>query len=54
MREGYFEPYGRSLNASPCKLVLAIAKNEGVVVRSEYGGRGVCRKCKIVNWTKIP
>lgn len=42
-----FEPEGRRVTAQPAS-VLDIAREAGVTLRSDCGGRGVCGKCRVV------
>lgn len=43
-----FEPDGKKVLAKPRITILDAAKEAGVGIRSECGGRGSCGKCKIV------
>jgi len=42
-----FEPEGRKVKAQPASI-LEIARNAGVSLRSDCGGKGVCGKCRVV------
>jgi len=43
-----FEPVGKKIKTSLGTTVFQAAKEAGVSIRSECGGRGVCGKCKII------
>jgi len=42
-----FEPTGKKIETSP-NSILEIAREAGVALRSDCGGRGVCGKCKVI------
>ena len=43
-----FEPEGRKVTTSLATTILNITNKEGVRIRSECGGRGVCGKCRVI------
>ncbi len=42
-----FEPAGKKVEDEP-DTILEIARRNGVLIRSDCGGKGVCGKCKVV------
>lgn len=42
-----FEPVGKKVEDEP-DTILEIARRNGVLIRSDCGGKGVCGKCKVV------
>ncbi len=42
-----FEPEGRKVRAQPASI-MDIAREAGVSIRSDCGGRGVCGKCRVI------
>lgn len=43
-----FEPLGLKVKAEVGNTVFDIARETGVAIRSECGGRGICGKCKVL------
>jgi len=43
-----FEPEGSKVKASVGSTVLNVAKEAGISIRSECGGKGLCGKCRII------
>jgi uncharacterized 2Fe-2S/4Fe-4S cluster protein (DUF4445 family) len=43
-----FEPDGKKVRVKVGTTVLQAAKEAGISIRSECGGRGVCGKCKVI------
>ena len=43
-----FEPEGSKVKASVGGTVLNVAKEAGISIRSECGGKGLCGKCRII------
>jgi uncharacterized 2Fe-2S/4Fe-4S cluster protein (DUF4445 family) len=43
-----FEPLGMKVRADAGKTIFDIARENGVAIRSECGGKGICGKCKII------
>jgi len=43
-----FEPYGLKVIGEKGKSILQIAKSNGIQIRSECGGYGLCGKCKVI------
>ncbi len=43
-----FEPEGKKLTADDASNILDVAKEGGVGIRSECGGKGKCGKCRII------
>lgn len=43
-----FEPLGRKVKVTTGKNVFNVARENGVLIRSECGGKGICGKCKII------
>ena len=43
-----FEPEGRSVRTTLGTAIFQAAREAGVVIRSECGGKGVCGKCRVV------
>jgi len=43
-----FEPDGKRVRVEAGITILQAAKEAGIIIRSECGGRGVCGKCKVI------
>ena len=43
-----FEPEGKKVKASCGKTVFQAAKEAGVGIRTECGGKGLCGKCRVI------
>jgi len=43
-----FEPLGRRVKARVGRTVFEVARDSGVFVRSECGGKGLCGKCRVI------